>query len=131
MIDDLADRTLTIADLGQCHECRGATGNRTARGATKPLTAKSLKATLVLANPGEVLRIRCGPGDAPRVTIRLIVASGRTVNAELNCKSVRKAQATIRELGADSVACVLHGRLDAKDALQDAGFQVMPKTPKP
>jgi hypothetical protein len=42
--------------------------------------------------------------DRPRVTI---AAGGRTVTAELNPKSLRKAIATIREHGAEAVAVVL------------------------
>ena len=51
---------------------------------------------------------------------------------ELNAKSVRRAIANIREAGPDNVSCILQGRLDANNALLDAGITVQPKTkPQP
>jgi hypothetical protein len=89
------------------------------------LSAKSLKATLVLT-PAEVLSLSA-PDGKPRCVVRVHVAGSRTVTADLNAKSVRKAIATIREAGADNVACILQGRLGAKDELLDAGLAVTVK----
>ncbi|MBV8807349.1 MAG: hypothetical protein JO033_01630 [Acidobacteriaceae bacterium] len=47
--------------------------------------------------------------------------AGRSVTADLNAKSVRRAIANIRQAGPDNVSCILHGRLDANNALLDAG----------
>ena len=77
------------------------------------LTAKSIKATLVL-NPAEILTI--------------LVVAGPTVTADLNAKSVRRAIANIREAGPDNVSCILQGRLDANNALLDAGLAIQVKT---
>jgi hypothetical protein len=89
------------------------------------LTAKSIKATLVLT-PAEVLGIPA-PDGQPRCPVRIAVA-GRIVTAELNAKSVRRAIANIREAGPDNVSCILQGRLDGNNALLDAGLAIQLKT---
>lgn len=89
-----------------------------------PLTAKSIKATLVLT-PGELLTVPV-PDGKPRCPIRIAVG-GRIVTADLNAKSVRRAIANIREAGPDNVSCILQGRLDANNALLDAGLAVQPR----
>jgi hypothetical protein len=89
------------------------------------LTAKSLKTTIVLS-PAEVATLPV-PDSKPRCSVRITVA-GRTVTADLNAKSVRKAIANIREAGQDNVSCILQGRLDANDALLDAGLAIQLKT---
>jgi predicted O-methyltransferase YrrM len=58
--------------------------------------------------------------------VRVQVA-GRAITADLNAKSVRKAIATIRESGADNVACILQGKLEANDVLAEAGLAVKVK----
>jgi|SRR5581483_4156722 len=88
------------------------------------LTAKSLKVTLVL-NPAEVLTLSA-PDGKPRCIVRIDVA-GRTLTADLNAKSVRKAIATIRESGAENVACILQGKLEARDVLAEAGLSAVLK----
>lgn len=95
------------------------------RNQLQTLTAKSIKATLVL-NPGEVTSIPT-PEGKPRCSVRIAVAS-RTITADLNAKSVRRAIATIREAGPDNVSCILQGRLDANNALLDAGLAIQVKT---
>jgi hypothetical protein len=90
------------------------------------LSAKSLKVTLVV--DGTVLADYTVPErDRPRVTI---AAGGRTVTAELNPKSLRKAIATIREHGAEAVAVVLQGNLGPGDVLEAAGISAQPKGAK-
>lgn len=89
------------------------------------LNAKSIKATLVLS-PAEVASIPV-PEGKPRCLIRIAVA-GRTVTADLNAKSVRRAIANIREAGPDNVSCILQGRLDADNSLLEAGLTVQVKT---
>ena len=90
-----------------------------------PLTARSIKASLVLT-PSEVLTIPA-PDGKPRCSVRIAVA-GRIVTAELNAKSVRRAITNIREAGPDNVSCILQGRLDANNALLEAGITVQLKT---
>jgi hypothetical protein len=92
---------------------------------TNTLSAKSLKVTLVL-NPSEVAAIPT-PEGKPRCIVRVNVA-GRAVVADLNAKSVRKAIATIRAAGADNVAVILQGKLEAGDTLAEAGLSVQLKT---
>jgi hypothetical protein len=89
------------------------------------LTAKNLKVTVVLT-PAEVLALSA-PDGSPRCVVRVNVA-GRTVVADLNAKSVRKAIATIRTAGVDGVACILQGKLNADDTLGEAGLAVQLKT---
>ncbi len=93
--------------------------------AANTLSAKSLKATLVLA-PNEVIAL-AAPDGTPRCIVRVNVA-GRTVVADLNAKSVRKAVAAIRAAGPDNVACILQGKLDANDQLAEAGLSIQLKT---
>ena len=94
------------------------------RTSANTLSAKSLKATLVLA-PAEVLSLSA-PDGKPRCIVRVNV-SARIVTADLNAKSVRKAIAAIKAAGQDNVACILQGRLGAKDELLDAGLAVQVK----
>jgi hypothetical protein len=89
------------------------------------LSAKSIKATLVL-NPTEVLSLSA-PDGKPRCIVH-ITAAGRTIVADLNAKSVRKATATIRDAGPDNVACILQGKLAADNTLAEAGLTVQAKT---
>jgi hypothetical protein len=91
------------------------------------LTAKAFKVTLVV--DGTVLADYTVPErDRPRVTI---AAGGRTVTAELNPKSLKKAIATIREHGAEAVAVVLQGNLGPGDVLDQAGISAQLKGPRP
>jgi hypothetical protein len=89
------------------------------------LTAKSIKCTLVLS-AAEILSLAVPEGQ-PRCSVHIAV-SGRTVTADLNAKSVRRAIANIREAGPDNVSSILQGRLDANNALLDAGLAIQLKT---
>jgi hypothetical protein len=93
--------------------------------AANTLSAKSLKVTLVLA-PTEVLALSA-PDGQPRCLVRVKVAGGRTVVADLNAKSVRKAIATINAAGPERVACILQGKLEANDVLAEAGLSAQLK----
>jgi hypothetical protein len=93
------------------------------------LTAKNLKVTLVL-QAAEVAAFPC-PNTA-RITLSIRLPD-RTVTVDLAAKSVRRAQAAIREYGTE-VACILQGRLGAGDVILEAGLSAQPKaakTPKP
>jgi hypothetical protein len=88
------------------------------------LTARTLKVTLVL-DPNEILALLV-PDGQPRCLVRVTVA-GRTLTADLNAKSVRKAIATIRASGPDAVVAILQGKLDAQNQLIEAGLSAQPK----
>jgi hypothetical protein len=92
------------------------------------LTAKTIKTTLVL-DPNEVASIPT-PEGKPRCIVRITVA-GRTLTADLNAKSVRKAIATIREAGSENVACILQGKLMVDNSIAEAGLSAQPKVAKP
>jgi hypothetical protein len=91
------------------------------------VSARSLKVTVIL-DPATLLTVPV-PDGQPRValTIRL---PDRTVSADLNAKGVRKALATIREHGAEGVACIVQGKLLAGDQIAEAGLVVQPKVAK-
>ncbi len=89
------------------------------------LTARSLKVTLVLA-ANEVMALSA-PDGQPRCIVRVNV-SGRTLTADLNAKSVRKAIAAIHAAGEANVACILQGKLAVDDTLTEAGLSIQLKT---
>jgi hypothetical protein len=89
--------------------------------------AKSLKCTIVI-DPAEILGITLRE-NAPRLVL-VVQLPDRQVRIDLACKSVRRAQATIRELGVDGVACFVQGMLGGGDTLLDAGLAAQPKKPK-
>src|SRR5689334_8015100 len=91
-------------------------------------TAKAIKATIVLS-PAEVLTLTA-PDGKPRCLVRVTVGD-RTITADLNAKSVRKAISTIKENGAEACACILQGKLEAKDVLAEAGLVVQLKIKPP
>ena len=88
------------------------------------LSAKSLKTTVVLAAE-EVLALSA-PDGKPRCIVRVSVA-GRTLLADLNAKSVRKAISTIRANGPEACAVVLQGKLAVDNTLAEAGLTVQLK----
>jgi len=89
------------------------------------LTAKSLKCTIVL-DAGEIGTL---PEPATsRVVLRIRVA-GRTVTADVAAKAVRKARAAVAQHGSDGVAVLIQGKLGARDAVEEAGLVVQPRTP--
>ena len=92
------------------------------------LNARSLKCTVVL-DPAEVVAIPVTDG-LPRLLLRIRLPD-RTVTADLAAKSVRRAQAAIREHGEAGVAAVIQGKLVVGDVMQEAGLAVQPKIPKP
>jgi hypothetical protein len=89
------------------------------------LTAKTLKATLVL-DAAQVAGLSA-PDGKPRCIVRISV-SGRTLTADLNAKSVRKAIATIREAGPDACAVILQGKWQPDNSLAEAGLNIQLKT---
>jgi hypothetical protein len=88
----------------------------------------ALKATIVL--DAAALAAVEVPNGTPRVTLSVSIGS-RAVQGSVSGKGLRKVVALIRESGADRVAVVLSGRLEAGDILAEAGIVAQPKTPKP
>ena len=66
------------------------------------------------------------PDGQPRCIVRINVAE-RTVVADLNAKSVRKAIATIRANGPEACAVVLQGKLQPDNTLAEAGLTIQLK----
>jgi hypothetical protein len=93
------------------------------------INARSIKCTLVL-DAAELLNIAVPDAGPQRITLS-IQTPDRTVTADLASESIRKAQAAIRENGADGVACVLQGKLagPAGDQIIEAGLVAQPKGP--
>jgi hypothetical protein len=91
----------------------------------RTLSAQRIKVTLVLS-AAELISIPAPEGQ-PRVMLQVAVA-GRTVAADIASKSLRKAQAAIREAGADGVALILQGNLGAGDVISEAGLTAQLKT---
>src|SRR5262250_588100 len=89
------------------------------------LTARSLKVSIVLS-PAEMLG-QPVPEGKPRIILRIQVP-GRTVTADVGCRSLRKAQSTIREHGAEACVVVLQGKLEPDNSLAEAGLAVQLKT---
>jgi hypothetical protein len=92
---------------------------------TNTLTAKTLKATLVL-DASQVVWLSAPDGE-PRCLVRINIG-GRTLVVDLNAKSVRKAVATIREAGPEACAVILQGKLQPDNSLAEAGLTVSLKT---
>ena len=91
------------------------------------LNGRALKVTIVL-NPAELIALPV-PDGSPRVILK-IAASGRTITADIAAKSLRKAQATIREAGADGCAAIIQGKLEANNVVTEAGLVAQIKMAK-
>jgi hypothetical protein len=91
------------------------------------VSASKLKVTAIL-NVAELLAVSVQDGK-PRVVLR-VKFPDRELTVDLAAKSVRKAQATIRESGADSVVLLPQGTLAAGDVLAEAGLSAQIKAPK-
>jgi hypothetical protein len=90
------------------------------------LNAGKLKVTCVLK--AEELLTVPAPEGQPRVVLQIQLPD-RTLRADIATKSLRKTQASIRELGANGVACILQGSL-VGDAITDAGLSAQPRAAK-
>lgn len=93
------------------------------------LSARGLRVSLTL-EAGELLAVAAPHGGRARVPLRISL-QGRVVTADVAAKSVRKAQAAIRQRGADGVALLLQGRLADGDTIAEEGLAVQLKTTKP
>jgi hypothetical protein len=86
------------------------------------ITAKGLWKIVCVLNPADVLGITI-PSGSPRcpITVRVPDKNGTTYLADLNAKSVRKAQATLTAEGAENVSAIIQGRLDGAQ-IAEAGL---------
>ena len=106
---------------------RDPTGSPSRR-APGTLTAARPKVTTTL-NSNELLAVPA-PEGKPRITLRIRLPD-HTVIADIAAKSLRKAQAAIRDAGADNIVLVLQGRLIAGAVIAEAGLSAQPKAAKP
>jgi hypothetical protein len=84
------------------------------------LTARSLKATLVLEAAEILAATQQIQRIAGRVALRINVA-GRSITAGVNSKSLRKCLATIAEAGHAGAVVVIQGKLVGEN-LTEAGI---------
>jgi hypothetical protein len=89
----------------------------------RSVTGRALKVTIVL-DAGEILAHPLP--ETGRLVLR-IRASDRTMTADIAAKSLRKAQATLQQVGAQGVTVILQGKLGAGDAVIEAGLTAQPK----
>jgi hypothetical protein len=69
------------------------------------------------------------PDGKPRVILRVRLPN-RKLSAEIATKSLRKAQAAIREAGVDAIALVLRSCLVEGDVIAEAALSAQPKAAK-
>jgi hypothetical protein len=91
------------------------------------LTASRLKCTVVLR--ADELLTQAAPDGMPRIVLKIKLPD-RVLSADIVSKSLRRVQATIRELGNENVACLLQGNLIANDVISDAGLSAQPRVKK-
>ena len=93
-------------------------------------TARNLKASCALAPP-PFAALKIAELTGARTPLSVAVG-GRTIRADLNTKSLKRALVTLAEHGADSTVLVLQGVL-VGDRLDEAGLsaQVRAKAPEP
>jgi hypothetical protein len=87
---------------------------------TLTTTARKLKVTLVI-DAAPLVQMGVPPDNAPPRTTLVVDVGGRTITADLATKSVRKAVKTLQEHGAENVALILQGELNAQDQVESAG----------
>jgi hypothetical protein len=95
---------------------------------TLQFTSKALKVTLVL-DPAALVGVDV-PLGVSRVPI-VVVVGDRKVLADLSARPVRRAAATVAELGPEAVAIILQGKLEPGDVIAEAGISAVVKGPKP
>jgi hypothetical protein len=91
------------------------------------LESRALKVTAVL-DPAALAGIEI-PNGTSKVTLRIAVG-GRTVTAEVNAKSLRRAVTAINAAGPENVAVIIQGKLEANNVLAEAGIAAQPKAQK-
>ena len=91
------------------------------------LSASKLKVTTIL-RAEEVLAVSVADGQA-RVVLEIKLPDC-VVKADIAAKSLRRAQAAIRDSGPDGVVLVLQGSLVGGDIIAEAGLSAAPKVAK-
>lgn len=88
------------------------------------INAKGMLKVVAVLDPAAILDIIISNGS-PRcpLSIRFPDRASTVLLADLNTKSVRKAQATIRAEGAENVAALVQGRLNGSQ-IEEAGLVV-------
>ena len=92
------------------------------------LNARTIKIS-VLLDPAEIGAIEVPHGVA--CVIAAVTVAGRTLRADLNAKSLRRAARFIGEFGGQAVTVMLTGRLEPGDLVAEAGLSVQPKANRP
>jgi hypothetical protein len=87
---------------------------------------RALKVTTLL-DPAPLIGVVV-PNGLSKATLRVTVG-GRTVTAEVNAKSLRRAVSTLATEGADNVAVLLQGKLEGS-AITEAGIATQLKAQK-
>jgi hypothetical protein len=90
------------------------------------LEARALKVTTLL-DPAALVGVEV-PNGLSKATLRVTVG-GRTVMAEVNAKSLRRAVTTITTGGPNSVTLLLQGKLEG-NVITEAGIVTQPKAQK-
>jgi hypothetical protein len=88
------------------------------------ITAKGMLKVVAVLDPASLLDIII-PTGSPRyaLSIRFPDRASTVLLADLNAKSVRKAQATIRSEGAENVPALVQGRMNGGQ-IEEAGLVV-------
>ena len=93
------------------------------------LTAKTVKVTLVV-NTTSFLALSVPPGTSHIDVAVGVDSTNLQLRARLTAKTVRRAQAAIRTHGADSVVCLLAGKLGMDYVVAEAGITAQPRQEK-
>ena len=93
-------------------------------GSTIMLTAKSIKATVVL-DAAALLDVTVPNGSGPVPFV--ITVGDQSVKGQFNAKTLRRAVTAVREAGAENVAVVVNGRL-LGNRLEEAGIVAQPRS---
>ena len=89
-------------------------------------SGRKLKATILL-DPTPFAAMQHVADSTPPWTVLTIELAGRTIQAKIATRSLRRAVAAIREHGADGLALTLQGDLTGSGALEEARLAVQPK----
>jgi hypothetical protein len=121
-----------VAAGGASQAPRGHGGQSptTRKETTMPtVSARSLKVVAVL-DAAELARISTPEGGPARIVLNVRLPD-RVVVVDLAAKAIKRAKATIAELGPEGVAVVVQGRLLANpDRIADAGLVAQPRAKK-
>ena len=99
--------------------------------ALPPLTARSVKVTLVL-NPAEAAAVLRPFADTANKRIGVTIAvDGHRLKADFAPKAVRKVLALVEEHGPEGVAMLIQGKLVSGGNVIEASLVAQPRAPRP